>query len=84
MSGSDPDAKRRPKLVPPRDYEVGYDRPPARTQFKPGQSGNPQGRPRGSRNTRPTLSEERIKSLIIDEAYRTARARDRGSRRRVA
>ncbi len=26
---------------------VGYARPPARTQFKPGQSGNPRGRPKG-------------------------------------
>lgn len=30
--------------VPP--YEVGYGRPPKATQFKPGQSGNPKGRPR--------------------------------------
>ena len=32
------------------DDEVGYCRPPKRTQFKPGQSGNPRGRPKGSRN----------------------------------
>lgn len=32
------------------DYEVGYGRPPRRTQFKPGSSGNPKGRPRGSKN----------------------------------
>ena len=30
------------------DYEVGYRKPPKRTQFKPGQSGNPTGRPRRS------------------------------------
>lgn len=28
------------------EYAVGYGRPPKRTQFKPGQSGNPHGRPR--------------------------------------
>ena len=28
------------------DYEVGYGRPPAHTQFKKGQSGNPRGRPK--------------------------------------
>lgn len=33
-----------------KDYTVGYKRPPVETQFKPGQSGNPAGRPRGSRN----------------------------------
>lgn len=30
-------------------YEVGYGRPPKKTQFKPGQSGNPKGRPRGAK-----------------------------------
>jgi hypothetical protein len=28
------------------DYEVGYKKPPKATQFKPGQSGNPAGRPK--------------------------------------
>ncbi len=32
------------------DEEVGYCRPPKATRFKKGQSGNPKGRPRGSRN----------------------------------
>ena len=27
------------------DYEVGYGKPPKHTQFKRGQSGNPNGRP---------------------------------------
>nr|WP_246524227.1 DUF5681 domain-containing protein [Neoroseomonas eburnea] len=31
------------------DYEVGYGRPPRRTRFKKGTSGNPAGRPRGRR-----------------------------------
>lgn len=30
--------------------DVGYRRPPKGTQFKPGQSGNPKGRPRGTRS----------------------------------
>ena len=66
------DEKRRlPRLAPPRDYEVGYGKPPSHTRFKPGESGNPRGRPRGSRNAQPSFSEERIKTLIIEEAYRT-------------
>src|SRR4051794_28608340 len=31
-------------------YEVGYCRPPLHTRFKPGQSGNPSGRSKGSQN----------------------------------
>lgn len=33
-----------------RGYDVGYGRPPKHTRFKPGQSGNPAGRPQGVRN----------------------------------
>lgn len=33
-----------------KDYEVGHGRPPKHAQFKPGRSGNPRGRPKGSRN----------------------------------
>lgn len=32
-----------------REYEVGYRKPPRHTRFKPGQSGNPRGRPKGAR-----------------------------------
>jgi hypothetical protein len=39
------------------DYAVGYGRPPKTTQFKPGQSGNPKGRPKGSRSARAELIE---------------------------
>lgn len=51
-------------------YDVGYGKPPKDTRFKPGQSGNPKGRPRGSKNKRPGLHEERMKDIILDEAYR--------------
>lgn len=33
------------------DYETGYMKPPKSGQFKPGQSGNPKGRPSDSKNT---------------------------------
>ena len=33
-------------------YQVGYCRPPLHSRFKPGQSGNPKGRPKQSRNMR--------------------------------
>lgn len=40
--------RRRKK--PQGDHEVGYARPPVGSRFKPGRSGNPKGRPKGSKN----------------------------------
>jgi Family of unknown function (DUF5681) len=65
---------RKIRLEPPSkqlDYEVGYGKPPAATRFKRGHSGNPRGRPKGARNKTPTLNEERLKTIILEEAYRT-------------
>ena len=33
-----------------REYNVGYGKPPTHSRFRTGQSGNPKGRPKGSRN----------------------------------
>jgi hypothetical protein len=60
-----------------RHYGVGYGKPPVATRFKPGQSGNPLGRSKRSRNSsRPSLNEERLKVIILDEAYRTISIND--------
>ena len=42
----------------PDDYEVGYRKPPRHSQFKPGQSGNPRGRKKGSRGLKSDLAAE--------------------------
>lgn len=40
------------------DDDVGYGKPPKRTQWKKGQSGNPRGRPMGARGLKSDLHEE--------------------------
>jgi Family of unknown function (DUF5681) len=57
-------------------YEVGYAKPPVTTQFTKGKSGNPKGRPKGSKNKMPTLNEERCKGIILEEAYREIKIHD--------
>lgn len=60
---------------PPKDppditsYDVGYGKPPEKTRFKKGQSGNPNGRPKGAKN-RPPESTQRLRSILMQEAYR--------------
>ncbi len=58
------------------DYEVGFAIPPIATRFKPGSSGNPAGRPKGSKNRTPALNNERLKEIILEEAYRTIKVND--------
>src|SRR5215472_1787965 len=50
-----------------RVYEVGYGKPPHHTRFKKGQSGNPRGRPCGSKNLKTLLSEALSEPVIITE-----------------
>jgi Family of unknown function (DUF5681) len=71
-SGDDnPEAEAEP-------YEVGYGKPPKATRFKPGQSGNPGGRPKGSGKPKITndVAGEKWKALVREEAYRPIQIRD--------
>src|SRR6266849_2816817 len=58
-----------------RDYEVGYGKPPVHTRFRKGQSGNPRGRPRGSKNLTTLVSDALDQLVVVTE---------NGRRRKIA
>ena len=77
MKRDDGERRALARLPQNASYEVGYGRPPAATRFVKGKSGNPAGRPRGSRAApKPAPHEERLKAIIMDEAYRTILVND--------
>jgi hypothetical protein len=65
--------KRKPPRPGAEDasYEVGYCKPPKHTQFKPGQSGNCKGRPRGQRNFRTAVRDALQEKVTIREGDRS-------------
>ena len=54
----------------PGDYEVGYKKPPKGTRFRKGQSGNPQGRPQGTKNLKTDLFEELQEQVLVREGLK--------------
>ena len=55
------------------DYKVGYGKPPKKHRFKKGQSGNPRGRPKGTRNLKTDLAEELAERISLREGERALR-----------
>lgn len=51
----------------PGDYEVGYKKPPPRSRFRKGRSGNPKGRPKATKNLKTDLMEELAERISLRE-----------------
>jgi Family of unknown function (DUF5681) len=76
-SGAEGPGPSRPRsLIARPGYEVGYCKPPDHAKFRKGVSGNHRGRPKGTKNKLPALNDERMKAIILEEAYRTITVRD--------
>lgn len=69
-----PPARKRASIQTPpeaidQEYSVGYRKPPKHAQFRPGQSGNPKGRKKGTKSMK-TLAQ---KTLTAKVAVRTGK-----------
>jgi Family of unknown function (DUF5681) len=62
------------EIIAEKEYSVGYGRPPKHSRFRVGESGNPTGRPKRSRN---------LESLVSDELNRSVAVREGGKVRKM-
>jgi Family of unknown function (DUF5681) len=54
-------------------YAVGYGKPPTWTQFRPGRSGNPKGRPKRGRANKDSIARETLEQKIAIDKDRRSR-----------
>ncbi len=64
---------------PKSDYEVGFGRPPRSAQFRKGTSGNPKGRPRGSKSLSTIVKETLDEKVVVRENGRCGRITKRAA-----
>ncbi len=71
---SDDNDETKDGAKPP--YEIGYGRPPKSTRFTKGKSGNPDGRPKGSKNREP--DQKALRDMILRQARTKITAKEQG------
>ena len=54
-------------------YKVGRGKPPLHSRYKPGRSGNPAGRPKGTRNIKTAMVEEFLREVTAKEGGRAVK-----------
>ena len=62
--------EERPAIIAELPYEVGFGKPPKKSQFKPGQSGNSKGRRKGSFNMMTMVQKELEQEVEFSEGGR--------------
>ena len=55
----------KPVITTPTGYEVGYGKPPKHTRYKPGQSGNPKGRPKAAKGLHTLVRENLTQKVSV-------------------
>lgn len=55
-----------PPAEPRSTYEIGYGKPPVHTRFQKGQSGNPKGRKKGSKNLSTLVTELLDERIVVN------------------
>ena len=61
------------KSLEPKEYAIGYGKPPRGAQFPAGKSGNPKGRPKGSRSVGAVLKDIMRQKIAVTEKGKTRR-----------